>query len=207
MKKLLLLLALISFISIQSQSQIDLDKEMMKGSTLILMPGLILVYGVDFYGEEYDFLVHIKSLEDGIEFDYEMTNDNNTSGTVKISKEALESATAQNNYFSGGEMNLVDQTTIWLSKKVFMDLVENGTATISPDGGTTTGEINVVKVGHDYELYNAIVDVAFDDISYVSAESPDQSWSYIIHLNQYSPLILEMWVGWSIWLKEIRREE
>jgi len=208
MKKLLLLIAFISFFSIQSQAQIDLDEEMMNGSTLMLQPGLILVYEVDFYDFTYDFLVHIKSFEEGIEFNYEMTNDENTSGTVKISKEAFESATAQKNFFSGGEMNLTDQTTVWLSKKVFMDLVEKGTATISPDGGTTTGEIKVIEVGHNYDIYNAINDETMDDISYIFAESPDGSWSYVIHLSKYNPLILEMDLkDWSLWLKEIRKEK
>jgi len=207
MKKFLLLFVFISFFSIQSQSQIDLDEEMMNGSTLILMPGFTLVYGVDFHGTTYDFLVHIKSLEDGIEFDYEMTNADNTTGTVKISKEAFETATSQNNYFSGGEMNLEDMTTVWLSKGVFMDLVESGSAVISPDGGTTMESIEVTEVGHSYKIYNAISNDTIDDISYVYAESGDFSIKYLVHLSKYNPLILGMDLGWKIWLKEIRKEE
>ena len=29
---------------------------------------------------------------------------------------------------------------------------------------------------------------------------------YWIHLNHYNPLILRMELGWSIWLKEMRRD-
>ncbi len=206
MKKLILVLAISMFFGFQSFSQIDLDNEMMKGSTLITMPGQILVYEVDYYGITYDFIVNVKSLTDGIEFDYEMTNADSTKGTVKMSKEAFEDAVAQSNYFSGGLMDLTDKTTVWVSKKVFNDLVNTGKATISPDGGGSYVEIANPAAGHNYEMYNAISDRTFDDISYVYAESPDGSVRYWIHMSKYNPLILKMDLGWTITLKELRKE-
>lgn len=207
MKKVILIAAMLLGVSYASFAQVDLDAEMFNGSNLLTTEGTVYVYEVDFYGNTYDFIVHVKSLDDGIEFDYEMTNTNNTKGIVKISKGAFENAIAQNNYFSGGEMNLDDQTTVWLSKKVFEDLVNTGKATISTDGGNTKIVIGDATAGHDFELYNAISEEPIEDLSYVYAESPDGSAKYWIHMSKYNPLILKMDIGWSITLKEMRSAE
>ncbi|MCF8234055.1 MAG: hypothetical protein K9G67_01415 [Bacteroidales bacterium] len=206
MKKSIFLFLTFTCFTLSASAQIDMDEEFMQGSTLVAMPGQILVYEVDFNGNVYDFIVHIKEVEDGISFDYEMTNEAGTKGSVNMSKEAVDNAIAQNNYFGGGEMNLDDQTTVWVSKKVFSDLVNEGVATISPDGGMSRVEIGDVWAGHNYEMYNAISDMTFDDISYVYAESPDGDVRYWIHLNESNSLILKMDLGWSITLKELRKE-
>ena len=189
-----------------SFSQIDLDKEMMNGSTLLLRKGMTLVYGVSFEGSEYDFIVHLNSFDEGIAFDYEMTNAAGTKGRVVMSMEALTNARSQNNYFEGGEMNLVDQTTIWVSKTVFNELISNKESMISPDGGNSSVMLQGARVGHDYSFFNAISNTTFNDLSYVYAESEDGKAKYWIHLRKYSPLILKMDLGWTIWLKELRKD-
>lgn len=204
MKKLLLLAAVIFGIASTSKAQFNLDDEMMKGSTLLFSEGQKLVYGVDFYGNEYDFIVTITSLDKGISFDYEMTNASNTKGSVFISAEAMDDGLAQNNMFSGGEMMLLNKTTVWVSQKVFTDLEEDGAVGILPDG------VNQVKlrqksIGHDYKAYDGVDKEEMNDLSYVYAESDDQKYKYWIHLNKYYPLILKMDIGWSIWLKEMRK--
>ena len=204
MKKISLLVSVFVLFAFYCSTQIDLDDEMMNGSTLMTMPGHTFVYEVDYYGEKYDFMVTVNEIGDGIKFDYEMTNAAKTKGSVSMSKDALENATVQNNIFSGGELDLTDQTTVWLSKKVFMDLVENGKSTISTDGGETETEIGDATPMHDYQIYNAISDETFDDISYIYVQSLDGAVAYWIHMSKYNPLILKMDIGWTITLKELR---
>lgn len=204
MKKLILLtLTLVSFNTL-SFSQINMEKELMKGSTLIPSVGQKLVYGVDYYGNNYDFIVTIKSLKDGISFDYEMTNATNTKGSVFISAAAMDDAISQNNMFSGGEMKLMDKTTVWVSQKVITDMEEDGVAGVLPDGVNQV-KIRQKKVAHDYKANNAISGKMMENLSYVYAESDDSKFKYWIHLDKTYPLILKMDIGWSLWLKEIKK--
>ncbi len=205
MKKLAFITALFFGITFHSSAQLEYD--IMNGSTLILSEGLILVYGVDYHGTLYDFIITIKSLEnETVEFDYEMTNAAGTKGKVKMSAEAINNATAQNNYFSGGTLELNNMTSVWLSKKVFNELTGvKGKSTISTDGGKSNTELIAQRVGYDYSLYNAISKTTFEDISYFYAESADASVKYWVHFSEHAPLILKMDLGWKIWLKEMKR--
>jgi len=68
-------------------------------------------------------------------------------GTITMTKEALESATALHNYFERGDFTLTDKTSVWLSQKVFadakagkpvtLDLGEDGKVVfkLDPEGG------------------------------------------------------------------------
>jgi len=205
MKKFILITAL--FFGILSYSSAQLEHDILKGSTLVLSEGLILVYGVDYNGSLYDFIVTIKSLKDGaVEFDYEMTNASGTKGNVKITANALKDATVHYNYFSGGPLELNDMTTVWMSKKVFDDLTGvKGRTKVSNDGGKSETEIIAKRVGYDYSLFNAISNTTFNDLTYFYAESEDASVKYWVHFNEYSPIILKMDLGWKIWLKEMKR--
>lgn len=205
MKKLFLLILSIVCINFFSQAQIDYDKEAMVGSSIVTKAGQVLVYGVDFNGTAYDFIVHVKSVDNGLVFDYEMTNANNTKGSVHISAKAMDDALSQNNYFTGGEMKLDDMTTVWVSRKVLMDIIEDGVTGISTDAGATQTKIQQKSVGHDYQAMNGVSGKMMNDLSYVYLESPDGSAKYWIHLNKGNPLILKMDLGWTIWLKEIKK--
>lgn len=130
-------LAVLLLLSFPGWAQPTEEYDFLKGSTLISMKGTGYVYEVDFRGTQYDFIVTLKenSAEKGMEFGYKMTNSSNTSGTVKMSAAAKQSGRAQNNYFSGGEMNLTDMTTVWMSKDVMDELENKGESKISTDGG------------------------------------------------------------------------
>ncbi len=204
MKKISLFAAIFIFLTIQLFAQIDLDEHILNGSTLLNFENTTYVYEVDYYGIKYDFIVTVKSLSDGITFDYEMTNAAKTKGTIIMTKEALENAVNQYNHFQGGEKKLTDATTVWVSKKVFNDLVEKGEAVISPDGGKTMVTIGGATPLHDFTMHNAKSDEKMDDISHIYAESEDGKIKYRIHMSEYHPLILKMDLGWTITLKELR---
>jgi len=209
MKKLIIFISLLIFLSVVKQSSAQLEFDNMNCSTLMLREGLILVYGVNNFGTEYDFILTInKMTATNIEFSYMMTNSGGTTGVVTMSENAILNAVAQYNYFVGGSVELTDMTSVWISKKVFNDLTgEVGKSTISTDGGKTLVELKAVEVGYDYSLFNDISKTQFDNIGYFYAETDDQQMKYWIHFSEYMPIILKMDLGWQIWLKEIRKNE
>jgi hypothetical protein len=196
-------IALLLLLAFSVSAQPTQEYDFLKGSTLISMKGTGYIYEVDFRGTQYDFIVTLNenSAEKGMEFDYKMTNSGNTSGTVKISADAKQSAHAQNNYFSGGEMNLTDMTTVWISKQAYDELANNGETKISTDGGA-----NWVVLKRKYYNYDFPVKTKAgmtNDLGYMYCETDDGSAKYWIQTGG-NPLILKMDLGWSITLKEFK---
>ncbi len=209
MKKLTILISMFLLLFAGTQSFAQLEFDDMNCSTLMLREGLVLVYGVNYNGTEYDFIMTINELsETKIEYSYIMTNAYATSGTIIMSEDALLNATSHYNYFSGGTVELTDMTSVWMSKKVFDELTgEHGKTTISVDGGKTQVELNAIEVGYDFSLYNDISKKQFDNIGYFYAETEDQQIKYWVHYSKHYPIILKMDLGWQICLKEIRDSE
>ncbi|HNQ67100.1 MAG TPA: hypothetical protein PKN32_01880 [Bacteroidales bacterium] len=209
MKKLTILISMFFLLFAGTQSFAQLEFNDMNCSTLMLREGLVLVYGVNYNGTEYDFIMTIKELsETRIEYSYRMTNAYATNGNIIMSEDALLNATSHYNYFSGGTVELTDMTSVWMSKKVFDELTgELGKTTISVDGGKTQVELNAIEVGYDFSLYNDISKKQFDNIGYFYAETEDQQIKYWVHYSEQNPIILKMDLGWQICLKEIRDSE
>jgi len=125
-----------------------------------------------------------------------------------MEKEALEIARAQDNYYhEGGIIELPTQTSIWVSKLVFNELIASGEAVISTDGGATQVNLQNAEVKHDGDIINTTTNTKINDLSYVYAESVDGKVKYWISLSEENPVILKMEMGWSIWLKEIQTVE
>lgn len=208
MKKLLFCLIIIVFSSKISSAQIDYDSYLLKGSRIIIMEGTTLTYEVNYYGDVYDFKVTVKKFSpDGIEFDYEMTNEFNTKGSISIVKDAFENAKQQFNYFSGGPVKLDDKTSVWVSKKVFQELISaEAKSVISADGGSSFIEILPFGVFSDFDIYNSISKTKITDLTYLYASTEDDSDRFWIHFSKNNPLILGMDLGWTIWLKEMGKK-
>ena len=169
-----------------------------------LKKGDKLVYQVKAGSNEYDFIVTINEEgENGIDFNYEMTNANKTSGHVTISNKARSEATKYVNFFRGGELKLTDASTIWLSGKNFSDM-PNKKTTMTLDSGAPeifyrpeNDEVNpVVKIkGEDKKLDAFIINNGAD------GSGNKTMWINGISSNS---LIVKMDLGWSIVLKEIK---
>ncbi|MBL7702321.1 MAG: hypothetical protein JNM14_08720 [Ferruginibacter sp.] len=169
-----------------------------------LKKGDKLVYQVKAGGSEYEFIVTLNEPgKNALDFNYEMTNSNNTSGHITISDEAKGNATRYVNYFRGGELNLTDACTVWLSGKNFSDMPNKKTVMQLDNNAPETfyrpekDEVSpVVKVkGEDKKLEGFIINNAAD------GTGKKTIWVHGISSNS---LILKMDLGWSIVLKEIR---
>lgn len=210
MKKQFILFAfLIAFASVSlAQSSIFLPMMIKNddGSTesYEIKQGDKLVYQVKAGGNEYEFIVTINDPgTNAIDFNYEMTNSNKTSGHVTISTKARSEATRYVNFFRGGELKLTDACTVWLSGKNFSDMPDKKT-TMTLDNGAPEifyrpekDEVNpVVKIkGADKKLDAFMINNAAD------GTGNKTMWINGISSNS---LIVKMDLGWSIVLKEIR---
>ncbi|MDN3607068.1 hypothetical protein [Kaistella yonginensis] len=87
-----------------------------------------LVYQVEAGNMEYDFIVMPTKLSaTGVTFEYKMTEPINKTGTIAITADALKNSFAMYNRFSGGKIDLTNQTSVFASKKM-MDAAEKGSA-------------------------------------------------------------------------------
>lgn len=202
MKKYTLLTALIFGFNILF-AQINLKDELTKGNSLEIKEGMTLVYGANYYGNEFDINFHIKSLNHQVVFDYDGTGGRDNSGTIVMAEKALEMARAQDNYYhDGGKKNLENQTTIWVSKLVFNKLISQGEVSISTDGGASQVRLLNGVVQHDYNIRN--VNKEETSISCIYSATADEKVKYWVSLNEDNPIIIKMEMGWSIWLKEVK---
>lgn len=164
-----------------------------------------LVYEVNAGGNTYNFIVTVnsESAEKGIDFNYEMTNANKTSGRVTISADAKSNATKYVNYFRGGDLNLTDACTVWLSDKNFSDMPDRKT-TMQIDNSVP--EIFYRPQNDEVEPVVKIkgTDKKIDGFKINNAADGTGSKTIWINGISSNSLILKMDLGFSIVLKEIK---
>jgi hypothetical protein len=170
-----------------------------------LAAGDKLVYAVNAGGQQYDFIITLKkaSYEAGIEFDYEMTNANNTKGHVKIDSKAKSESKKYINYFRGGNINLTDACTVWMTYANFMDMPEKKTEMILDN--------NTEEIFYRPEKDEVMPTINFkgksvkiDGFMINNAEDMKGDKTMWIQNSSSNSLILKMDLGWTIELKEIR---
>ena len=135
MKKICILFSLL-ILSILSFAQVNLQT--------LVKPGTKLIYAVEAGEQKYNFIVTVKTLVPALVFDWEMTNDNKSSGTITHTATAMIAGNTMYNYFSPGTKALDDNTlSVWLSKNIFT--------------GLTKGTRNVISLW--LTLFQFIVDI------------------------------------------------
>ncbi len=174
-------------------------------SSYFLEKGDKLVYHVTAGSNEYDFIVTLNSanIAGGIDFNYAMTNANKTKGHVAISNDARTKATKYINYFNGGDLNLTDASSVWLSRENYVELPTQSTDMTFDDGDEETFYRSenmeaepVVKIkGKNKKLDVFLLNNSADD---------DGDKTLWINDAQSNPLIIKMKLGFTIELKEIR---
>ncbi len=164
-----------------------------------------LVYEVNAGGNIYDFIVTLKpgKDEESLSFDWVMTAPVNRQGHVDVSAAAKDSSHKYINYFSGGNLNLTDACTVWMTgvnfrdmpgKKTSMQIDDNDPEMFyRKDEAETAYTIRYKE--HDITL--GIFKIDNDK----AANQHRQMW--IQGISSY-PLIVKMDMGWTIRLKEIK---
>ncbi|MDD5569697.1 MAG: ankyrin repeat domain-containing protein [Bacteroidales bacterium] len=159
-----------------------------------------LTYNVNAMGNKYNFIVDVIQTGPEIVFGWKMTLENRTDkeGTITISDEAAKTATGMYNYFQNGEINLIDKTSVWISKKSFSSLRTGVATELNTGSGTklfyrkkATADNQIKINGYDRPL----------NVIYV--ESEDKSEKLWILNNPNMPVILKMDLGWTIEIASI----
>jgi len=147
-------------------------------------------------GNDYEFIIDIKSLGDEIEFDWWMTRPASNEGSVKMTEDALNNAISQKNSFHGGYDELSYQTTVWVSKKVYNALKNKHSIEVYPEGSE-----EMLSYVSDYD-YPVIVDGKKIVVKTLYAEGDlgDKFW---ILDDAENPVILKMVVSFNIEIGEI----
>jgi hypothetical protein len=202
MKKILLLHSLL-ILSVFSFAQVNLQS--------VIKPGTKLVYGVEAGEQKYDFIVTVKTLVPALVFDWEMTNDNKSSGTITHTAAAMISANTMYNYFSSGAKTLDDNTlSVWISKNTFNSLAK-GTKSVmlkmntneaSKKMGVTKEDPAELKILVNGEK-ETVEQFTANDLNAANAPVEDQVY-FTFSNNAKMPIILQMKNGFFITLKEIK---
>lgn len=197
MKALLLFTALLlaNFGTTFSQSPAPAES-----SEVVIKVGTVLVYEVNNEGKKYQFIVTVKKLEQGITFDWQMTAPINIKGTLEMPEEAVENADGLFNYFTAGNTKLTTQTSVWISRLMWTEMhSEDEMVAISLDGGEPIGFFR--ESGENYSTQNmgSAVQLKTSVLKSLSDAETITVWE-----NEKFPIILKMYLGWTIELKEIK---
>jgi len=162
--------------------------------------GMKLIYHVIYFGDEYDFIVHVNLLSKDISFDWLMTAPINSSGTVTIREKALKSAVKLFNYYSDGDtLEFEDYTSVWVSDLVYDALNKNKNIIID------AGDGNEMLTYENNEKLSVIINGEASDLDCIYSSSDLFGWFWILD-NRKFPIIVKMEIGWTITLTEIITE-
>lgn len=162
------------------------------------------IYEVIFGGNTYDFRVTNPKvdMDKGISFKYKMTGDVGITGVITISKEATDTAHVQMNMFGGGNKEITEETSVWVSNAVFNDIKTKGEAFMQ--ASTWSAQVFQVVAEED-PFYKVTVDDQEKYIKCIHLVSRDRDDSQELWINDdpKNPLILKMKLDFSIELKQI----
>jgi hypothetical protein len=202
MKKIFFLFSLLSF-SIFSFAQVNLQT--------LIKPGTKLIYAVDAGAEKYDFIVTVKALVPAVVFDWEMTNDNKSNGTIAHTSPAMIAANTMYNFFSPGAKTLDDNTlSVWISKNTFTALTK-GTKTVMLKMNTNEEAKKMAVTDEDPKELKIIVNGEKETVEEFTAKdmnaakaAPEDQVYFTFATSPKMPIILRMKNGFYIALKEIK---
>lgn len=162
------------------------------------------IYEVIFQGNTYDFRVTNPKvdMDKGISFKYKMTGDVGITGVITMSKEAIDTAHVQMNRFGGGNKEITEETSVWVSNAVFNELKTNGEAFMQ--ASIFSAQVFQV-VAEDDPFYVVKVDDQDKYIRCIHLVSRDRDDSQELWINDdpKNPIILKMKLDFSIELKQI----
>lgn len=172
--------------------------------------GTSLQYEISTDENTYEFSANITENYEGgkLDFDFMLSSQEDLNGHITISKAALDTAHAQLNQFGANMLNLqlTDATSVWVSDAVFNDIKTKGEVNINADGQWRT--FTIAETNPD--------DFTTTDLVYTLMENDEEKRVPCIHLvatddsgyefyikdDANDPLILRMYIGFSVLLVE-----
>jgi len=177
----------------------------------LIKPGAKLIYAVEAGEQKYDFIVTVKALVPALIFDWEMTNDNKSSGTLTHTAPAMIAGNAMYNFFTPGAKTLDDNTlSVWLSKSTFSGLTK-GSKSVMMQMNINEAPKKMGIVKEDPVELKIIVngeketveEFTANDLNALNASAEDKVY-FTFSNSAKMPIILRMKNGFYIALKEIK---
>ena len=197
MKKLapiVLLLFFFAQLSAQNISDLESFEKAMK-------PGTQLTYDVTNKDLHYQLVLTIKKLGDEISFDWKTTAPDNKSGTVTMNAAATGQAEALQNNFKGGTAALTNETSIWISKKVFTTIASTAQASIKMNGASDTVTVMANTIGeYNFNLDGNLVAVP----GWEMQGGGEPKYTIDILESTKFPILYKVDMGWSMVLSEVK---
>jgi hypothetical protein len=169
-----------------------------------LKPGAKLIYAVEYNASEYRMTVNVKELSPVFKFSFSISDPHSTKGNVNISRDALDSCTKIISTFAAGQTELMDQTVLVLSKKLFhIAETQDRLPPIDMDG-------YYVEMTRSPQQASLTMKVKGKEekqqtISLASAaDQPEFNNSMIVLNNADFPLILSLSAKWKLKLLEVK---
>lgn len=193
---LLLVISCFGKISAQNVSDLEAFEKAMK-------PGTILTYDISMAGKKYQLVATVKKTGDVIAFDWKTTEPINTAGNLSMNATALSKADALFHVFNSGATSLDKETSLFLSKKIYSDVLTNTQAGIRINGQTDTLTT----------MSNTIAEVGFTlDGNFISIPAwelqggSDIKYTVSLIESQKFPLFTRLDLGWTMLLVDIKSQ-
>jgi hypothetical protein len=169
-----------------------------------IKPGTKLIYNVEYNASQYEMTVSIKQVAPAFKFSFSISDPHNTKGNVNMSRDALDSCTKLMSTFASGQTDLMDQTALVMSKKLFNTAQQHDEMPPTEVDGYYV-EMNKLKASPDFDLKIKGKQEPLKTLSLVSsADQPEFSNSLTVMNNASFPLILSMKAKWSFKLIEVK---
>jgi hypothetical protein len=181
-------------ISAQNISDLEAYEKAMK-------PGTQLTYDVASKTQKYQLVIVLKKLGAEIAFDWKTTDPDNKSGSVTMSANAVASAEALFNSFTGGETKLDKETCLLISKKVFNKVASTSEAAVKLMGTTDT----VTNLSNTIGEFNFNLDGNLMAVpGWELQGGSDVKYTIDVLESTKFPLIYKLDIGWSLILTEVK---
>jgi hypothetical protein len=169
-----------------------------------IRPGTGLAYNVNTENSDYQYIVIIKELYPKLSFRWDMTFPVRSDGNVEISQEAMDTATQQRNKFSifGSELYLEDETSVWVSRKVYQALKAQEPISINCGDNDENELLIFIK----NTLYRTQLNDSTVQLPALYAET-EKGNKYWILDDPDNPIILKMTIEFNIQMENIMTED
>lgn len=166
----------------------------------VIRLGSKLIYDVNFEGASYEVTVIVKNNNENYTFEWFMSKPANGKGTIQLSKAAIENASGILSHFTNGDISLDDQCCIFLSKKMFEELKNDGSMEIVTDKKKNVKTIfgNPYQHTQSYGYKNNYTN---EFQCRTVSDGGDYQITYVDDAD--FPLIVELNLDWSLKLKNI----
>lgn len=170
-----------------------------KYSTFPIKPGDILLYSVSKDSQLFNLILTVKKFGSEINFDFNRP-DKFSTGNINIEAKAVNEGIRYGSPFDSSVKSLPRGSMFWLSKKNYVELVEDLASTLDTGNGeedfvrknTSTIKINYKGREKIITVYNVV------------NKAGKFKKEMAVLTDERNPLIIKMDAGWTFTLKEVR---